>query len=466
MSDTKTRGGDVTSDLEKQTDPSSRLNRSYADSDLLSARRIVQPVQHFLHTETAGGIVLVLAAAIALVLANSPLAETYHSVIEHHITIDLGFLTLDESVEHWINDLLMAVFFFVAGLEIKRELVHGDLRDPRRAALPIAAALGGMVVPAALYVAINAGGEGANGWGIPMATDIAFAVGILALVGKRAPASLRVFLLTLAIVDDIGAILVIAIFYTSSLSLGWLAAAVATIVAIVVLQRIKVYSVIPYFVLAAFLWLAVFESGIHATIAGVILGLLTPAFPLHPPGAVLDTIHQRLGGLRARPEDGVADEDEQNELESIAVLSRDAVSPLRIWEHRLHPWSAFVILPLFALANAGVELSGEAFGGLFTEAVPLGVIVGLVVGKPLGVMLASSLVVRTGLARLPRGVGWLEMGGVGLLAGVGFTVSIFISGLAFTDAHLVDMAKVGILTASLIAGIVGYAALAARKTTS
>ena len=466
MSDTKTRGGDVTSDLEKTTDPSSRLNRSYADSDLLSARRIVQPVQHFLHTEAAGGIVLVLAAAVALLLANSPLAEAYHSVIEHHITIDLGFLTLDESVEHWINDLLMAVFFFVAGLEIKRELVHGDLRDPRRAALPIAAALGGMVVPAALFVAINAGGEGANGWGIPMATDIAFAVGILALVGKRAPASLRVFLLTLAIVDDIGAILVIAIFYTSSLSLGWLAAAVATIVAIVVLQRIRVYSVIPYFVLAAFLWLAVFESGIHATIAGVILGLLTPAFPLHPPGAVLDTIHQRLGGLRARPEDGVADEDEQNELESIAVLSRDAVSPLRIWEHRLHPWSAFVILPLFALANAGVELSGEAFSGLFTESVPLGVIVGLVLGKPLGVMLASLVVVRTGVARLPRGVGWLEMGGVGLLAGVGFTVSIFISGLAFTDAHLVDMAKVGILTASLIAGVSGYAALAARRTTA
>ncbi len=466
MTDTKTRGGPVTSDVDNQIDPATQLNRSYADSDLRSARRIVQPLQHFLHTASAGGIVLVIAAAVALVLANSPLAETYHAVIDHHITIDLGFLTLDESVEHWINDLLMAVFFFVAGLEIKRELVHGDLRDPRRAALPIAAALGGMIVPALLYVALNVGGEGANGWGIPMATDIAFAVGILALVGKRAPASLRVFLLTLAIVDDIGAILVIAIFYTSQLSLGWLAAAVGTIVAIVVLQKIKVYSVIPYLVLGGFLWLAVFESGIHATIAGVILGLLTPAYPLHPPTAVLGTIHKRVSGLRARPQDDIADEDEQNELESIAVLSRDAVSPLRIWEHRLHPWSAFVILPLFALANAGVELSSESFGGLFTEPVPLGIIVGLVLGKPLGVMLMSFLVTKVGLARLPRGVGWLEMAGVGLLAGVGFTVSIFISGLAFDNAELVDMAKVGILTASMIAGVVGYAALAARKTTS
>ncbi len=466
MSDTITHGEDVTSDLENKTEPANSLNRSYADSDRISARKIVQPLQQFLHTEASGGIVLVLAAAVALIWANGPFAESYHAFVDHHITIDLGFLVLDESVEHWINDLLMAVFFFVAGLEIKRELVHGDLKDPRRAALPIAAAFGGMVVPALVYVAINLGGEGANGWGIPMATDIAFAVGILALVGKRAPASLRVFLLTLAIVDDIGAILVIAIFYTSSLNFGWLGAAALAVGAILVLQRLKVYAIVPYVLLAAFLWLAVFESGVHATIAGVILGLLTPAFPLHPPSAVLGLIHDRLTALRSRPEDGVADESEQNELENIAVVSRDAVSPLRIWEHRLHPWSAFVILPLFALANAGVELSGDSFGALLTDPVPLGVIVGLVVGKPLGVMAASFLVIRSGVAKLPRGVGWLEMAGVGLLAGVGFTVSIFISGLAFGDPLLVDEAKVGILAASITAGILGYTALAARKTTA
>ena len=472
MVDTRTRGETLTSDTDKKTTTpetppaASKLNPSYADSNRASARVLIKPVQQFLHTEASGGIVLVIAAAVALIWANSPAADSYDAFIHHHITIDLGFVVLDETVGHWINDLLMAVFFFVAGLEIKRELVHGDLRDPKRAALPIAAALGGMVIPALVYVAVNLGGEGANGWGIPMATDIAFAVGILALVGKRAPASLRVFLLTLAIVDDIGAILVIALFYTASLNLGWLAAAVATVVVILWMQRIKVNSYIPYFFAAGFLWLAVFESGIHATIAGVILGLLTPAYPLHPPSAVLGIIRDRLAALRSRPADGVADEDEQNELDSIATMARDAVSPLRVWEHRLHPWSAFVILPLFALANAGVELSGDSFGGLFSEGVPLGIILGLVVGKPVGVLLASWLVTKTGMATLPRGVGWLELGGVGLLAGVGFTVSIFISGLAFTDPHLVELAKIGILTASITAGVAGYIALVARKTTA
>ena len=289
MVDTRTRGETLTSDTDKKTTTpetppaASKLNPSYADSNRASARVLIKPVQQFLHTEASGGIVLVIAAAVALIWANSPAADSYDAFIHHHITIDLGFVVLDETVGHWINDLLMAVFFFVAGVEIKRELVHGDLRDPKRAALPIAEALGGMVIPALVYVAANLGGEGANGWRIPMATDIAFAVGILALVGKRAPASLRVFLLTLAIVDDIGAILVIAVFYTSSLNFGWLGAAALAVVAIVVLQRLKVYAIVPYVLLAAFLWLAVFESGVHATIAGVILGLLTPPSPCTRP---------------------------------------------------------------------------------------------------------------------------------------------------------------------------------------
>ncbi|MGI9017217.1 MAG: Na+/H+ antiporter NhaA [Euzebya sp.] len=456
---------DQDADQTPEQNPADRLNRSFSDSDRLSARRVVQPVQHFLRTEISGGIVLVLAAVIALIWANSSLSDSYEALVNHHIVVDFGFLRLDESVEHWINDLLMAVFFFVAGLEIKRELVHGDLRDPRTAALPIAAAMGGMVVPALLYYMLNAGGPGSGGWGIPMATDIAFAVGVLALVGDRAPASLKVLLLTLAIVDDIGAILVIAVFYTTSLDAVWLGVAAAAILGIVVLKRLNVYAIVPYFLLAALLWLAVFESGVHATIAGVILGLLTPAYPLHPPEAVTGAIHSRLKRLRARPADGRADEDEQNELEVIATLSHDGVSPLRIWEHRLHPWSAFVILPLFALANAGVAIDFGALGNTLTQPVPLGVIVGLVLGKPLGVMLAAFVAVRTGLAKLPRGVGWLEMCGVGLLAGIGFTVSIFIAGLAFSDPQLVEAAKVGILTASITAGILGFSALAARKTT-
>ncbi len=468
MSDTRVRGGSDRPGTSSpgEPDPSSRLRRSFKDSDSRAARRIVQPLQTFLHTEASGGIVLVLAAIVALVWANSSLSESYEALIHHHIVLDLGFLTLDEPLEAWINDLLMAVFFFVAGLEIKRELVHGDLRDPKTAALPIAAAIGGMAVPALLYTAMNLGGDGALGWGIPMATDIAFAVGILALVGKRAPASLKVFLLTLAIVDDIGAILVIAVFYTTSLDAAYLGGAVLVVLAVLGLQRLRVNSVVPYVVLAAVLRLVVFESGVHATIAGVILGLLTPAYPFHPPEAVTGTIHGRLKGLRSRPADGRADEQEQSELESIAVLARDGVSPLRIWEHRLHPWSAFVILPLFALMNAGVHLGDGVLGSVLSEPVSLGVIIGLVVGKPIGVMAAVFLATKSGLARLPRGVGWLEMGGVGLLAGVGFTVSIFISGLAFPEhPELVQNAKVGILTASVTAGVLGYVALVARRTT-
>jgi NhaA family Na+:H+ antiporter len=447
-----------------EIDPASRLNRSFLDSDHAAARRLVKPVQRFLHLETAGGVVLLLAAVVALVWANSPFREVYEGFIHHHIVLDLGVLTLDEPIELWVNDLLMAVFFFVAGLEIKRELVHGDLRDPRTAALPIMAAMGGMIVPALLYTAVNLGGAGARGWGIPMATDIAFAVGILVLVGNRAPASLKVFLLTLAIVDDIGAIIVIAVFYTSSLQAAWLGAAVAVVAAILVLQRLRVNHVVPYVVLAGALWLAVFESGVHATIAGVVLGLLTPAFPLHPPEAVTGTIANRLQALRARPADGRADEDEQNELASIAVLARDGVSPLQTWQHRLHPWSAFAILPLFALVNAGIRLEG-GLAETLSSPVPLGVILGLVIGKPVGVMAAAFLATRSGLAKLPRGVGWLELGGVGLLAGVGFTVSIFVSGLAFEDPALVQSAKLGILAASVTSGLIGYIALVARRTT-
>jgi Na+:H+ antiporter, NhaA family len=444
--------------------PAPALQPSFQEGDSFAARRVVRPVQRFLHTETAAGGVLLLAAVVALVWANSPAAPAYEAFVEHHIRLDLGFLVFDESVGHWINDLLMAFFFFVAGLEIKRELVHGDLSDPRAAALPILAALGGMVVPALLYTSLNAGGPGSNGWGVPMATDIAFAVGVLTLAGDRAPASLKVFLLTLAIVDDIGAIVVIAIFYTSSLQGAWLGAAALCVLAVVALQRLRVQSTIPYTVLAIALWVSVFESGVHATIAGVVLGLLTPASPASPPEAVTGTIAERVDHLRSLPADGRADELEQEELAHVAVLARQGVSPLRVWQERLHPWTAFVVLPLFALANAGVPIGGGV-GEALRSPVSLGVILGLVVGKPIGVMLAAFIATKTGLAKLPRGVGYLELSGVGLLAGVGFTVAIFIAGLAFTDEALVEQAKLGILLASATAGVVGWTFLMARKTT-
>ena len=422
---------------------------------------IVQPIHTFLSTEIASGVVLLAAAIIALVWANSPWRFAYEALWETPLAIELGPLRLTEDLRHWVNDLLMALFFFVVGLEIKRELVLGELRDVRAAALPMIAAIGGMVVPAAVYLAINAGGPGSHGWGIPMATDIAFAVGVLALVGRRAPTSLKIFLLTLAIVDDLGAILVIALFYSEGLALLWLGVAAFVVVLILVLTRLGVRSLVPYVLAAAVLWLAIFESGVHATIAGVILGFLTPAKPYQPPEAVSDVAISHLTEASREP-DGVADEPEQLHLIEVSRLVNEAVSPLARLEWRLHHWSSFVVLPLFALANAGVALSAESVSEGATGAIGLGIIAGLVIGKPLGIVAAGFLAVRLRIARLPDGVGWLEMIGAGLVAGIGFTVAIFVAGLAFSEPAAEESAKVGILIASLIAGVLGFAALYAR----
>ena len=424
---------------------------------------IVAPLQAFMHTEVAGGLFLLVAAIVALLWANSPMHGSYEALWETHLGLAVGPFEIEETLRHWVNDLLMAFFFFVVGLEIKRELVLGDLRDVKAATLPLVCALGGMIVPAALYALINAGGPGSSGWGVPMATDIAFAVGVLALVGKRAPAGLKVFLLTLAVADDLGAILVIAIFYTSGLQLAWLGLAAATVVAVVVLRRTGIRKYVWYVVAAAVLWLAMFESGIHATIAGVILGFLTPSRPLHPPEAVSGLAERHLEALQRMPADGTADEGEQATLLEVARLAREGVSPLARLESALHPWTSFLVLPLFALANAGVRVVGTDIGEVVTGSVTIGIVLGLVVGKPLGIVLAAFITVKLGLGRLPRACGWLEMVGVGLLAGVGFTVAIFIAGLAFTDPALTDAAKVGILIASTVAGVVGAVFLALRN---
>jgi NhaA family Na+:H+ antiporter len=295
-----------------------------------------------------------------------------------------------------------------------------------------------------------------------MATDIAFAVGVLALVGKRSPLSLRIFLLTLAIVDDLGAILVIALFYSRGLAPAWLALAMMVVVVIVVLQRLKVRSMVPYAVCAGVLWLAVFSSGVHATIAGVVLGLLTPTRPFRPPEVVTPAASVHLQDIADRVADGIADEDEQTRLLEVSRLVNEAVSPLARLEARLHGWSSLVVLPLFALANAGVTLGGSAIGNAFGTGVTIGVVAGLVVGKPVGILLAVYAAVRLRLGRLPAGVGWLEIAGAGMLAGIGFTVALFVTGLAFADPALQDSAKVGVLIASLLAGVLGSAALWAR----
>jgi len=437
------------------------LNAPWAKSDRLIPRVLAQPVQRFLATEASGGMVLLVAAVVAVAWASSPWSASYEQLWSTVVTIGTTDLHLEETLRHWVNDLGMALFFFVVGLEIKRELVHGDLRHARTAMLPILCALGGMVVPALLFLAFTAGGPGARGWGIPMATDIAFSIGVLALVGRRTPASLKVFLLTLAIVDDIGVILVIAVFYSSGVAFSWLGASACTVLAIVVLKRLGVRSLVPYTVLAAALWVTALESGVHATIAGVVLGLLTPARPTQPPSAVAEAAAARLQDRHLS--DDSEDEADETSLLEVSSLTAEAVSPVARLQQRLHPYTSFVVLPLFALANAGVDLTPDTGAPSLTSPVALGVIVGLVIGKPLGILAAALLAHRLLRVPLPAHAGWVEVAGVGMLAGIGFTVSLFVTGLAFTGP-LADEAKVAILVASVIAGLLGAGFLVMRST--
>jgi NhaA family Na+:H+ antiporter len=436
-----------------------RLRVPWSRSDRRLPRLVVRPFQAYLDTEEAGGVLLLVAAAAALVWANV-WPGSYESVWHTELALRLGPWELIDDAQHWINDGLMALFFFVVGLEIKRELVVGELRDPRTAALPTVAALGGMIVPALLYAALNAGGPGSSGWGIPMATDIAFAVGVLALFGRGLPSSLRVFLLSLAIVDDIGAILVIAIFYSEGIVWPALATAGALIALIMLAQRANVRLTALYVALGVGTWLAVYVSGVHATIAGVALGLVTPALPFQKPGAVSE--RARRVADKTGDDAEHADADAHHWL-GLATLSREAVSPLARMEHALHPWTSYVIIPLFALANAGVQLGGGAVGDALTSRVTLGIVLGLVMGKILGITLFSWGAVRLGVARLPSEVGWGQVTAVAAVAGIGFTVSLFIAALAFSDPGVLAAAKVGILGASIIAGGIGAALLAATR---
>ncbi len=410
------------------------------------ARRIGRPVRDFLRIEAAGGLLLIIATVVALVWANSPWSGSYHEILETHISLEIGdLLLLDEPLEAWINDALMAVFFFVVGLEIKRELVVGELKDPRAAALPAVAAVGGMVVPALIFFAINSGGSGADGWGIPMATDIAFAVGVVSLLGNRVPGAMKVFLLTLAIVDDIGAIAVIAIFYTDDLSTGWLLIAIGLLGLVLFMRMVRIWYIPAYVVVGTAVWLAVFESGIHATIAGVILGLITPARALksEPPD---QDVH--IGAAISGQASATVVRRANFELkEQVSVVDR--------LEDILHPFTGFLIIPIFALANAGIEISGDSLADAVSSDVTIGVVLGLVVGKLVGVSFATWIAVRSGLSRLPRGATWTHVFGLSAVAGIGFTVSLFITGLAFDDPVVTDEAKLGILVASTVAAVVG-----------
>lgn len=422
-----------------------RLGPSYSASDRPLARLVARPVREFLRVETSGSLLLLAAAALALIWANSPWGATYNDFWHTHLSLDLGPLHLDESLQHWVNDALMVVFFFVVGLEIKYEIVHGDLRDPKTAALPIVAAIGGMLVPAGLYAVIAGGGEAGSGWGIPMATDIAFAVGVVGLLGKRIPSAARLFLLTLAIVDDIGAILVIAVFYTADLNLLWLAAAIGGLLVMIGLRVLRVWTVWVYALLGIVVWFALLESGVHATLAGVAIGLLTPAVPLLKEDVARDYAQRALHDHELDPD----------ELSRLRFLLGESVPVVERLQSALHPVSAYVVLPVFALANAGVHLGGGVLGEALTSPVALGIGVGLVLGKPIGILLASFVAVKSGLGRLPEDTSWPMVAGLGAVAGIGFTVSLFIAGLSFEHPDLTDAAKVGILLASLLAAAIG-----------
>lgn len=425
------------------------------------------PVEHFVDwltaQEAAAGLLLIVFAVIALVWANSPWGATYDHLLHLHANVGIGEFALDLSLLHWVNDGLMVIFFFLVGLEIKREFLTGELSTPKEAALPMVAALGGILLPAALYVAFNAGGVGISGWGVPMATDIAFAIGVMALLGSRAPLALKVFLTALAIVDDLAAVLVIALFYTADLSLGALGIAGLFFLAMVLLNVFRFRAIPIYLVFGLGLWIATLQSGVHATVAGVLAALTIPdrrqldfdSF-LHSGREVLDEMGERISMSGEGPT-----EEETHTLHEIEERVQEAGSPLRRLEHALDPWVYFVILPIFALGNAGVVLSGEmattAFGS--ASAITVGVIVGLVLGKQVGVTLFSWIAVEMGWADLPGDVNWTQLYGVAWLTGIGFTMSLFIANLAFADQMLLDSAKIGILLASTISGLGGWVVL-------
>ena len=423
---------------------------TFAGGDRWLARHVARPVLAFVHREVAGSMLLLVATAAALLWANSAWSDSYFDFWHTHIDIHIGSVHLHPlTFEEFVNDALMALFFFVVGLEIKREMVTGYLSSIRAATLPAIAAIGGMVVPALAYVAFNPSGDAAAGWGIPMATDIAFAVGIVALLGSRVPPMLKLFLLTLAIVDDIGAIVVIALFYTGDLDLGWLALAGGMLVLVRLLTLMKVWALPVYWVIGIVTWYATLESGVHATIAGVALGLLTPARPLLSRDAAQEFVDQ----LPKQLPDRMSIE----RVHQASFVVQESVPMTERLETLLHPFTAFLIVPIFALANAGVPLSGDTLSDAAASPVTWGIVIGLVVGKPVGIAVFTWVATRFGF-ELPPGMNWPQYIGMGFAAGIGFTVSIFITGLAF-DNGFTDAAKIGILFASACAAVAALALL-------
>ncbi len=421
---------------------------------------------NFFKLESFGGILLILITLFAIIAANSPVNHIYHHFIHLKLGVKIGHLQFVKSLSHWVNDALMAIFFVVVGLEIKREVLIGELSTVRKALLPMFAAIGGMVVPALIYFFINRGETTAMGWGIPMATDIAFALGILSLAGKKFPLSLKVFLTAFAIIDDIGGVIVIAVFYSSHIYYNFLALAFAVFIVMLVFNFMKVHNPVPYSIAGIIMWIFMFKSGVHATLAGLLTAFAIPA-----KGAVnikqflreikivikkiekkpLDNMNPLLVGKKTAPE-----------IQTIEEVTHNFIPPLLKIEHTLHPWVTFAILPFFAFVNAGLELHGNFSQMIFNKA-SLGIILGLVLGKQIGILLFSFLAVKSKICILPNGINWKMMYAVSILGGIGFTMSLFVSSLAFASPDIIDQCKFGILTASLISSVLGIIALKFSK---
>ncbi len=424
------------------------------------SEKMIRPFTKFAEVEAASGILLMFCTLVALVWANSPWAESYTSLWETKFTIGLGGALLSKPLLLWINDGLMAIFFFLVGLEIKREILIGELTSLKQAALPILAALGGMLVPAGIYFFFNQGTSGAPGWGVPMATDIAFALGVLTLLGKRVPVSLKIFLMALAIIDDLGAVLVIAVFYTSHIS--WINLAIGGgFLSLLFLANLSgVRNPLVYALLGiGGLWLAFLLSGVHATIAGVLAAFMIPASTRINSQEFLEKGKDLLQEFQNHSEMGkevLTNQGQQSLLQDLEQSCELVQTPLQRLEHGLHPWVNYLIMPIFALANAGVSFQGGNLTEILTHSVTLGVFLGLFLGKPLGIVLFSWLAVKLRWATLPSGISWMQIIGVGILGGIGFTMSLFIASLAFDQSPLLPIAKVGILLASTVAGVLGW----------
>jgi Na+:H+ antiporter, NhaA family len=420
--------------------------------------KLLLPFRMFTRAEVSSGILLIAAALVALIWANSPWEEIYRSFWDIHVSIHIGDFEVSESLLLWLNDGLMAIFFFVVGLEIKREVLAGELASPRLVALPLIAAFGGMLVPATIYTAFNYGTPEAVGWGIPMATDIAFSMGILYLMGNRVPDGLKIFLASLAIADDLGAVLAIALFYTSEISLFSLGVGAGIFAFVGLLNRLGVRSPLVYGLFGiGGVWSAFLFSGVHPTIAGVLMAFMIPANIRLDARSFLSKSRESLAHFESAgsmEEHVLANQTRQNVLLELDQATDHALTPLQRLETTLHPWVSFAILPVFALANAGVKIDSSVLSSFF-HPTAMGIILGLVVGKQVGVSLFSWLAVRLGLAELPQGVRWKHIYGVSALAGIGFTMSLFIGGLAFTDPTHLAMSKIGVLTASVLSGIIG-----------